>query len=150
MTTPGQPDKPGWLRWAMLSSLALNLMLASALIAFAVRADRHRSSPRDEDATFQRGPWQGVLRGELRDQRRHWQPEIAKARQARLAVAGALRAEPFDPVALDAALSALREADGRVQLRTQASLSELATRLDADQRARLARRIERTVPPRHR
>lgn len=62
--------------------------------------------------------------------------------EARLAVAAAIRAEPFDRAALDAALAALRSLEIEMAGTVQGIIADLAAELDADSRERLAKLLE--------
>jgi len=62
--------------------------------------------------------------------------------EARRAVAAAIRAEPFDRTALDAALGALRSLESEMAGTVQGIIADLATELDADSRNRLAKLLE--------
>lgn len=57
---------------------------------------------------------------------------------ARRQVAAAIRAEPFDRAALDAALAALRLREADVADTVQSMIADLASELDADSRSRIA------------
>ena len=62
--------------------------------------------------------------------------------EARRAVAAAMRAEPFDRAALDGALATLRAREGELASTVQTHIADLATRLDAESRARIATLLE--------
>lgn len=147
MNTP-VAARPDWLRWLVLVSLTLNLMLASALVALAWRVERAERAIEAPLPSASNGPWRELMRREFQKQRRVWIPDLRAARQARIEVADALRAEPFEVDRLKLALAALREADGRLQSRTQNALAELAAEMTPEDRERLARRMERASPVR--
>jgi uncharacterized membrane protein len=62
--------------------------------------------------------------------------------EARRAVAQAMRAEPFDRAALDGALAELHGRESEVAATVQGIIADLATRLDADSRGRIATLLE--------
>jgi uncharacterized membrane protein len=62
--------------------------------------------------------------------------------EARRAVATAIRAEPFDRAALDAALATLRSLEVEMAGTVQAIIADLAEDLDAESRDRLAKLLE--------
>lgn len=142
------------LRFALLLSLALNAALAGVLGGLWLRADDRvdAAAARDDEA---RAPSPGRLGRDLAPEQRRLMREIfdehraamreriAATRAARHAVAQALRADPFDREALAAAFAALRGRDAEAAEESHAMLLDLAGRLDADGRARLAARIER-------
>src|SRR5262245_62981550 len=74
----------------------------------------------------------------LREVMKHHGPHLREhgraLRDARRAVATALSAEQFDPKALEAALSALRQQTAESQQRMHGALMELAPTLDREQR----------------
>jgi uncharacterized membrane protein len=57
-------------------------------------------------------------------------------------VAAAIRAEPFDRAALDAALATLRSLEVEMAGTVQAIIADLAEQLDAESRDRLAKLLE--------
>ncbi|MBB5014681.1 periplasmic heavy metal sensor [Rehaibacterium terrae] len=143
-------------RLALLASLLLNAALAGVLGALWLRSAGDTgdvaSSERSEDA---RTPSPGRLGRELAPEQRalmretfarHRAPmreHAEAARAARRAVAAVLRSEPYDRDALAAAFAELRARDGEAAAVTHAMLLDLADRLDAEGRERLAARIER-------
>jgi uncharacterized membrane protein len=75
----------------------------------------------------------------LKEQRAAMRERRKGLRAARESVARAMTAEPFDPAALEAAFDAQRQAHSAAQAAAHATMVELASKLDADGRARLLR-----------
>lgn len=145
---------PRAYRYLLLLSLALNLGLAAALVAM----HWHHHHPGDHQASERR--WARVPdprhlarlledadRALLREVfekhreglREHYQPLGAARRQ----LAEALRAEPFDPAAMQRAFDGMRGAESGTANAMHAFMLELATRVSADGRQRIAEHLER-------
>lgn len=138
--------KPGrWKTWALVCSIALNLVLAGMLGGIVLRG-----GPDGGLMRAAMGSLPGELRRELRQEGRaafrslRRDPDTRKARADLLA---ALRAEPFDETAfragLDAAQARLVQIGDRMQT---ALLAHVAAMSAAERRAmadRLAHRTER-------
>ncbi len=79
---------------------------------------------------------------ELRDSNRNdFLPLMQGIRAARKQVREAMSAEPFDPAALDAALSGVRAAEQAAAQHAHRSISQLAAQLTHDERLRLGQMI---------
>jgi uncharacterized membrane protein len=154
----------GWPRLVLIASLALNLFAAGAL-ATALATDRGwlpglRSharpgrliglpNPRQLRAALPESG-QRALDDALRAHGAEIRRRIHDLAAARLEVAAAIRAEPFERAGLDAALARLREREAAVAVATQAMMAELVERLDAEGRARVADLLPPRRPgPRH-
>lgn len=83
------------------------------------------------------------FRAQLAGDRERFRAHRRAVTGARAAAADALRAEPFDPAALETAFAALRQAEGRAAVDTHEALVAFAGSLDAQGRERMAQRIER-------
>lgn len=155
MTTPETPQTAvpapeasggRWKTWALVTSLAVNVFFVAALLGAGLR--HHREV---RDISF--GPFTEALAPEdrraLRDaflasapQAREWRREAAED-IARIATA--LRAEPWDPAAVEALLLRQSErAEQRFMLGRRLFLERLA-QMTPEARAALAIRIERMV-----
>jgi uncharacterized membrane protein len=88
----------------------------------------------------------GLLRTTLDAHRPEIRTRIRAIFAARRAVADAIRAEPFDRARLEAALAALREKEGATAEEAHRMMTDLAAKLDAGGRAKVAELI--TVRPR--
>ena len=122
---PGRRGCPGWMKLLLIVSLAANLAVAGLVIGHAFRPNEERGGGRGPDRTI------GWIVEMMPEERREFalnhfagaREEIAAARANRgallAAVVAAIRAEPFDPAGLDAALDALfdRRATGRSVVR---------------------------------
>lgn len=139
------------IRWLLIGSLTLNLVVVGAVAGVALRFAGGDRMPAPAERTLGFGPWSGGLERQdyraLRkgfeaagqDLRGLWREERAD----RAALVAALRAEPFDSKALD-------DVAARMQARTLARL-DLGQRLirdhvlamTPDQRRAFADRLER-------
>lgn len=100
------PSRSRWLRWALVASLTLNLLVVGMVAGVGLRFAGGEAPP---PRSIGFGPWSGgldrsdhkALREAFgatgRDFRADWQLE----REDRAALLAALRADPFDPAALD-------------------------------------------------
>lgn len=141
-------------RWLLLLSLALNLGLGAALGAMhwhhqqgnqAGTSERRWSripNPRMLARTLEEADRKILLevievhRGKLGD---HFRP----LGHARRELADALRAEPFDPAAMQAAFERIRDSESGTASAMHAFMLELATRVSSDGRKRIADQLER-------
>lgn len=152
MAEPDQPlaDAPApaarsgrWKTWALVASLGLNLFVAAAAIGAGLR---HHGEPRDIGF----GPFTEALshedRAAMRDAFLAAAPDFRdRRREAAMDAAGlatALRAEPFDPGAVEALLSRQQDrAEQRFALGRRLFVERLGQMTPAA-RAELAGRIE--------
>lgn len=145
-------------RWriAIAASLLLNVLVLAALATLAWRHGRDGGdgpqlaaglpSPRAMQRALQ--PHERAAMAEVfAPRRRAIGLGLVELGEARGAVRDALLAEPFDAVALEEAFALLREHDATLAADVHAGLAELAGRLDADGRRRLAEGLR---PPRGR
>jgi len=110
------PRLPGRLRWLLVGSLTLNLLVVGAVVGTALRFAGGDRPLAGVDRSLGFGPWSGGLNREdfralhnrfeqsgrdLRSARR----DAAEDREALIAV---LRADPFDPAALDVVAARMR------------------------------------------
>lgn len=104
-----RPRLPGHLRWILVASLTLNLLVVGAVAGAALRfaGGAHMDMPAERSLGF--GPWSGALeRDDVRALRKGFERSgrdlgraRAEERADREALVAALRAEPFDPATLD-------------------------------------------------
>ena len=143
---------PKRYRWLLLLSLALNLGLASALVAHHWRGDeRHGSAERRwsrlpdsrQLARVLGDADQRILRQVLDSHREQIGGQFRPLGDARRDVAQALRAEPFDPQRLSLAFARMRGSEGAMGQAMHDFMLDLATQVSADGRQRIAERLER-------
>lgn len=140
---PTPQGKPRW-RWLLYGSLALNFLLLGLGGGMLLRApfDHHRPPPPEFGAylrSFEPGQRLSLAR-KARDEWRRAPPEAREAGYAQ--VLAALRAEPFDPGALAAALTNQRaRAAGRLE-KAQALFVQQVAQLSPAERAAYAARLE--------
>ena len=115
MTNVPQPRTRLWVRLALILSLGLNLLILGAVLGFVLVGGAGRSRRADARAA-RRGPWVRSCRFCRRRIARNWGTRLRENRgrfgessgrplgQAVRGFAEALRAEPFDRVAAEAAL----------------------------------------------
>lgn len=145
---------PGAYRWLLLLSLALNLGLGAA-VAVQHWHHHHPGEHMSGERRWARVPDprhlarllgeadRAILR-EVFDKHREalrgrYQPLGAARRQ----LAEALRSEPFDPAAMQRAFDSIRGAEGDTANALHTFMLELATRVSADGRRRIAEQLER-------
>lgn len=114
-----KPRLPRRIRWLLIGSLTLNLLVFGVVAGVALRFAGGDRMPPPAERSLGFGPWSGGLErkdyralrqgfeASGRDFRAIWREERAD----RAALVAALRAEPFDAAALDAVA-------GRMQART--------------------------------
>ncbi len=143
---------PKRYRWLLLLSLALNIGLVTALVAHHWHDnERHASAER----RWSRIPDSRQLARALEDADRRILGEVLERHRqhisgpyrplgnARREVAEALRAEPFDPDDLSLAFADMRSSEDAMGEAKHAFMLELATRISADGRQRIADRMQR-------
>ncbi|MCH8167604.1 MAG: periplasmic heavy metal sensor [Proteobacteria bacterium] len=152
--TPGWRQAPGWMKLLLIVSLSVNVAIGGLIGGNAIRQWQHGIAS---------GKWQnepGLDRRQTRilrmvpDARREEartillarQDEVAAAREtmraAQLALVEAIRQEPLNPKLLAAALAERRPASGRMWGIGYEQMAEIVRRLDAAERAELAKRLE--------
>lgn len=135
------------LRLALVVSLALNLFAAGW---FAGNLWRHegpgkrwhhsRLDPRALHDALE-GSDREKLEAAMPAHRKQIHERLRELRAARGAVAGALRAEPFDPQRLATAFDQLREREAAVANQAQRTLIGLASQLSPEGREKMARQM---------
>lgn len=140
---------------ALVISGALNLLCAGAFVGGWIHRSRARAAHagfelgrgmREPGSRAERrhgaGPFGGILAGHREQmlERRH------AAADARKAVVASLEHEPFDPAALDQALSSLRAETTKTQTFVHQTLEQAARDGDGDVRKKLAHGFERLPP----
>jgi len=149
--SPSTPRAGGKLRIALALSLAVNLAIGGVLVGSFLR-DAPPRSGRD----FGLGPISEALSREDRKALRAafvaQHPDIGGDRQAMRsdieALLASLRATPFDPAALDAALTTIAQRNGALIATGQAVLAERIKAMDPAKRAAFADRLEKKMPHR--
>lgn len=148
-----KPRLPRRLRWLLIVSLTLNLLVVGVVAGVALRFAGGDRLPPPAERSLGFGPWSGGLeRQDYRALRRGFEAAGTDLRSVwreeradRQALVAALRAEPFDAAALDTVA-------GRMQARTLERLA-LGQRLIRDhvlamslaERAAFADRLERSL-----
>jgi hypothetical protein len=116
-------------------SLGINFALAGLWAGRWIERRRHEP-PAAMTHHGARGPWGGVVG------HRGFAGQGRMMHAARLPVRVALEKEPFDPAALERALSELREKTSGSQARVHAALVEVAKQATPEERRELARTFE--------
>lgn len=150
-TGPDAPRLSRGLRLVLILSLGLNLAVAGTVVALAIKGPPKPRGDMVRDLGF--GAFNEALdekdRDALREGFRKKMPDLGKARSVMRddldAVLAVLRAEPFDPAALDAVLVAQRDRVlERLQL-GQTLLRERFVAMTPAQRAEFADRLEKSL-----
>lgn len=149
--TPSRADPPrtrGWVKVVLAISLALNL----AIVGLAAGAMLRNGGPpgRDDDRDFGLGPLADALsREDRRALRSAFLDRYADGLGGRAALRAdfdallaALRAEPFDPAALDAAFASIAARNADLLDRGRAVVADYLKGMDAATRADFADRLE--------
>jgi uncharacterized membrane protein len=116
-------------------SVAINVFILGFWAARLVRRGHADRVPLAGTSEVDR---MGSLRGVWRKHGAALQPHREALEAARREVRDALRAEPFQPEALDAALTRLRAETGATQVELHRALVERARELGPEERRRLA------------
>ena len=140
-------------RYVLLLSLALNLGLGAALVAI------HWHHPFGEQSQGERRwsriPNPRMLAGALDEADRKILLEVIETHRGKLGeqfrplgharreLAQALRAEPFDPAAMQSAFERMRDSESGTAAAMHAFMLELATRVSPAGRQRIADQLER-------
>lgn len=154
MTDPVSPAPspvaaPGrWIRVALALSLALNLLVVGISVGAMLRG-----GPAPGGRDFGLGPLSEALSREDRKALRaaflHRHPDIRAERRAIRAqfddLLAVLRADPFDPVALDAALEAIAQRNSDLLDTGRGLVAERLKAMDTEDRANFADRLERNL-----
>ncbi|MCX7889101.1 MAG: periplasmic heavy metal sensor [Rhodobacteraceae bacterium] len=152
----GTPGAPRWMRVALVVSLAANLLVAGVVVGAMLHGPD--GGPRGAIGDIGLGPFTGAFAPE--DRRAMRDDFLARAADFRAmrdrehadfaAVLAALRAEPFDRAALEAALGSLRDRLAqRMDLGRDIMLDRLSAMTPAA-RAAFADRLEEMLRhPRH-
>ncbi len=134
------PRRSRWVKWALVASLALNLLVFGAL---ATAAWRHRHADRYVSTSIF-GYVHSLPRGRRTDvlqaadaERQKLRPFRAELRQARSNVAAVLATKPFDPVKFKVAHDALLAAEIRARNLAHEFFTVIVDKLDGDERAGL-------------
>jgi uncharacterized membrane protein len=144
---PQGPAGPRWIKVALAISVALNLAVAGLAAGAWMREGHSRGLPRE--MSF--GPFTEALSdGDRRELRRALGDRLPAMREARqetraelVTLLATLRAVPFDPVAAEAALSAIsRRAQERLELGSNLIADRILAMNDAERLA-FADRLER-------
>ncbi len=153
-TKPGWRQAPGWMKLLLIVSLSVNVAIGGLIGGNAIRHWQQGVAS---------GKWQnepGLDRRQTRilrmvpDARRDEARTILLARQdeyksaretmraAQQALVEAIRQDPLDPDRLATALAERRAASGRMWGIGYEQMAEIVLRLDAAERAELAKRLE--------
>ena len=159
MTDNPGTAKPGRrLMIALFASLAVNLFFAGLLIGGPAFRDGgrefgHRGAPAPGLLPNPRvfvealGPLEGRrLQREIRQQVPDLRDRVMTMRAKQGNVLAAMRADPYDPEALTAALAEIRDQHGELASSLQAPLADILAGLTPDQRQKLADAFERMRP----
>lgn len=132
-------------RWALVASLALNLLLLGVLGTWLWRSDSRSYSRSDPSAVAEvvatlPEPDRTTL-GQLLEQRRAKAEAIwTDLRQQRAAASEALSAEPYDPDKAAAALAAMSDEFKELRGVVQGTILEIMPKLSAEQRRKMLER----------
>ena len=148
---PSSPPRPGLLRglrWLLVLSLALNLLVAGLVVGALARHGGPGGRPRPAELSL--GPFARALEPEDRREilrslggRADLRPPGRVDRAALFAeVVAALRAEPFDHARAAAALAEQSERVAEVERAVQEALLARLAAMTAEERAAFADRLE--------
>lgn len=147
MTAAAKPAMPRRLRWLLIGSLTLNLLVVGVVAGTALR---FAGSGGYAERTLGFGPWSHGLthedmsalreayRASGEDFRAAWREERAD----RTALVAALRAEPFDLAAMDAITARMAERGGARAALGQRLIREHIAAMSPEARRALAERME--------
>ena len=143
---PSQPRPVRrWLRWLLVASLGLNLLLLGLAAGAILRGppDRVRAGPAlGYYAHALPNPYRRDLGRELRASRGDWAATRDALRDQRLAFAAALTAEPYDQDRVEALLAEEQSFATSLGARARALLAAQIARMDPEARAAFAERLQ--------
>ncbi len=148
---PSQTRPPRrWLRWLLVASLGLNLLLLGLAAGAVLRGppDRFGAGPAlGYYAHALPDPYRRDLGRELRASRGDWAPTRDALRDQRLAFAAALTADPYDQDRVEALLAEEQTFASSLGARARNLLAAQIARMDPEARAAFAERLRER--PRH-
>jgi uncharacterized membrane protein len=129
----------GWLRWALVASLGLNLVFVGLIAGALVKGPPPPPAPGiSQYARALPEPYRRELGRGLRSSRSDWSGMRAAWRGRRAALADSLTAEPFDLAAVAALLDEERRLAGELATRGADLLLDEIGRMSPDERAAFA------------
>lgn len=147
---PDAPPKRPWVKIALAVSVALNLGVVGVVAGAAIKANRSDGMRQPVVRELNFGPFTAALtRPQRRDMLRDFARDAPRLRDMRAQIGGefeailvAVRAEPFDPEALTAALAA-QSASTTARLEAgRKSLQSVIEAMTPEDRAAYADRLE--------
>ena len=147
--TTSSPRPARWKTWALVASLAINLVVFGAIAGAFLRGAPERYKRPTSDADF--GAIVRALpdkpRGDLRDHLRGRGGDFKERRQQFAQMRGemiaVLRADPFDPAALENLFARQRTALGEMALGGHTVLLETITQMSTADRMTFAKNLSR-------
>ncbi len=137
---------PSWLKWALVASLAVNLLIAGGA-AGAFWSHRHGGRHFGHWQGREHGLMgfvrelapdrQGDIRAALEAEREKIKPMRDVVKEGWKETNSVLGAEPFDKDKLKAAMSRMIEAEGRIRAAISDALADTAAKLSPDERQKL-------------
>ncbi|MGL4966684.1 MAG: periplasmic heavy metal sensor [Inquilinus sp.] len=128
-------------RWALVASLALNLLLLGVIGTWLWRSDSRSGPSALAEAVATLPEPDRTTLGQLLDQRRAEGKAAWDAlRQLRTAANEALSADPYDPQRAEAALTAMRDKSKELRDVVQGTVLQIMPKLPAEQRRKLLER----------
>jgi uncharacterized membrane protein len=145
---------PRTLRWALIASLALNVLIIGA-VAGTLCLSRWGGGP--DGPGFRKSPLLGfartlpreradVIRQKLADAQPGMETARKGVRDARTAVRGLLPADPLDQAAFDAALESLVQAETTVARNKKTLFGDVVGQLTPEERKQLHDWLEKRRP----
>lgn len=145
MSGTGSPHRR-WKRWALIASLALNVLFVGLVVGAVLRGppDQAIGGPGLwRYAHALPDPYRRELVRTVRRSRSDWGAQRVALRDARGALAEALRAQPFDIDAVATVLANEQRLAGQLADRGNTLLLEQIARMSAEDRSRYADSIQR-------
>ncbi|MGO4126773.1 periplasmic heavy metal sensor [Inquilinus sp. YAF38] len=128
-------------RWALIASLALNLLLLGVIGTWLWRSDSRSGPSALAEAVATLPEPDRTTLGQLLDQRRaEAKPLLDELRRQRAAVNEVLSAEPYDPDKVAAALTAMSDEFKQLRGVVQGTILEIMPKLSAEQRRKMLER----------
>jgi uncharacterized membrane protein len=140
--------KSKWIAILLITSVVLNLLLIGFIVGKRAMPeagpDPTRHYPRWVRTLPE--PRRDALRPLIRTHMQAIRPSLRELRVLHRNLRAAIVADPYDAAALDAALSALREQNDKVQVVSHRSFVEFVAKLSPAEREQLARDVTRGGP----
>lgn len=144
----GRPRGRGWLVWALVVSVSLNLIWAGGIVGEALRGTMVEKPPASGTTerlftkllpTSRHGDWHEAL-DRIAPEQYRLRMDMARVHER---LVGAVREQPFRAETMAAAFEARRRLSTQLNAMTHGEVVQMVAGMSAAERTRLAERLER-------